>query len=881
MTTKDSTMTIKSACFAKIFAAALSIVLLSSCGNDEKNTADIVQSHLERSLAYEQQGQLRAAIIEARNIIKKDQANPAGYQRLAEIQVKTGSFKAAINTLNQVKQPTHQNLLLLAESYAGLRKYTSMSEALEKYKNNNGDTTNSDYQLMRIKALAGQKKTDEAIANLSTLIANDSKNTDAQILLSTLYFGRQQYDKANQVIDQIFSHTPDQPEALFLASQISYYKNDLDLAEKQLTSALLKLPQTDIMLPMRSRVLSQLSQVLTEQGRTAEALIYSRLIAEANPEASEAKSKFNQALELLQSGDVEQAEVLLQELSADYPNNDLSSLYLGLISYQKGDFASADNQFSDHVDLETASPKLIETTALAKLRVSKTKEAFEILKTALKTHPNNEQLLTIFGVAALNTEDQQEEGVLALEKAIALNPNKIRARLTLARYYLRNNQTERGIAQLQAATKQNPTNLQAITAYAQVMAQTGNQQAAEKAINELIEKQPNNANAHNLKGSYALSIKNITAAKQSFKQSLKLDNNNEQAITVLANIALREKDSAAALSYYEKLITLTPTNPNAYKGLVAAYEVSNKAEAGLNALKGYIKTQQGKTTIPAAVTAEYHLRKNQLDQAAAYLDTITSGAPSNYQDSVYSATKYALAQAAANSQDWEKARAYLLQAIEKTPDNQVLYNYLIGMEIKNNRLKEAEDLINTVSVQFPDSVLATMAKSQLLIANKKTTEASDLLHQHWDKTPNDTIAESIIKLEGPATNQELLSQWQEYSPNNPLPIIMTAMNAQQTGGTLQAITLYEKANELGPNNPTVLNNLAWLYFETGNNKAIKTAEMAYKLAPENTGIMDTYGWILVQNNQKNKGVEILTKAVELSNGEIAEIVDHLKQAETL
>ena len=67
---------------------------------------------------------------------------------------------------------------------------------------------------------------------------------------------------------------------------------------------------------------------------------------------------------------------------------------------------------------------------------------------------------------------------------------------------------------------------------------------------------------------------------------------------------------------------------------------------------------------------------------------------------------------------------------------------------------------------------------------------------------------------------------------------------------------------MSPENAEALNNLAYIYHEAGDSRAIDFAGRAYDLAPENPDIMDTYGWILASSGQTEKGTSILRAAVE-------------------
>ncbi|MCS7041102.1 MAG: tetratricopeptide repeat protein, partial [Caldilineales bacterium] len=67
-----------------------------------------------------------------------------------------------------------------------------------------------------------------------------------------------------------------------------------------------------------------------------------------------------------------------------------------------------------------------------------------------------------------------------------------------------------------------------------------------------------------------------------------------------------------------------------------------------------------------------------------------------------------------------------------------------------------------------------------------------------------------------------------------------------------------KAN---PRDLVAANNLAWIYGEMKDPRAVKQAEAAYALAPEHPSTLDTLGWILVQQGQTERGIELLRKAV--------------------
>jgi FimV-like protein len=81
---------------------------------------------------------------------------------------------------------------------------------------------------------------------------------------------------------------------------------------------------------------------------------------------------------------------------------------------------------------------------------------------------------------------------------------------------------------------------------------------------------------------------------------------------------------------------------------------------------------------------------------------------------------------------------------------------------------------------------------------------------------------------------------------------------------LSAIKHYKYLLDKQPNNPALMNNLAWAMGQAKDPKAIELAEQAYKLAPEQPTIIDTLGALLVAKGDVDRGLELLQKASSLA-----------------
>jgi cellulose synthase operon protein C len=128
--------------------------------------------------------------------------------------------------------------------------------------------------------------------------------------------------------------------------------------------------------------------------------------------------------------------------------------------------------------------------------------------------------------------------------------------------------------------------------------------------------------------------------------------------------------------------------------------------------------------------------------------------------------------------------------------------------------------------------------------------------------------------------EAFLVEWRNANPNSDQPYIFEAIELQKKADKAAAIRAYEKAIVRNDQNPASLNNLALLYQDNGDNRALATAEKAHQLAPQNPIVLDTFGWLLVNNRQLEKGIGLLTQAAALAP-QSKEIAEHLQQAKKM
>lgn len=96
------------------------------------------------------------------------------------------------------------------------------------------------------------------------------------------------------------------------------------------------------------------------------------------------------------------------------------------------------------------------------------------------------------------------------------------------------------------------------------------------------------------------------------------------------------------------------------------------------------------------------------------------------------------------------------------------------------------------------------------------------------------------------------------------------------GDTLKAFNIYDKALELYPGNPGVLNNYAF-FLACGNkelDKAEKMSSEAVRAEPENVSYLDTYAWVFFKKRNLDLAKLYMEQALKYSQEPSAEMYEH-------
>ncbi|MEJ2755674.1 MAG: hypothetical protein P8104_07550, partial [Gammaproteobacteria bacterium] len=447
----------------KVFYPILFVsCLLVGCGDDKRANAPATQQDvttLERAADYQEAGQYRAAFIELRKAAGNKALTVVERRRVLLAQARwflsLGQYRRALSILSTVPEANQNSDILqaLLEGYLGAGKLGSAEELL------NGTEAERIPQsqrllsrakiafarrhpletiryLRQLEALMASWDVGENVSPASeTLDTTLTKTLQAEIAVvwTMAELALNHVVEAEAKLDLALQNDPDSVPVLLAKAQVYGHLGEFEKAEDLLSDALMRLPETDLMEPQKVRVLTALVSILGAQGRTSEAVVYSRILAEQNPQAAELQARLDVALDLWREGKLAEARDELMSIYQDAPTDHIGAM-LGLVSFLLGDEATASNYFETHLDPETASPSLLEAMTQSFIRAGRMDDTLAALEQAYSRDTANGKIESLLGLVKLMQQDP--EGHRLLTQGLEKEPHQKHMWLALAKSQL-------------------------------------------------------------------------------------------------------------------------------------------------------------------------------------------------------------------------------------------------------------------------------------------------------------------------------------------------------------------------------------------------------------------------------------------------------------
>ena len=492
-------------------------------------------------------------------------------------------------------------------------------------------------------------------------------------------------------------------------------------------------------------------------------------------------------------------------------------------------------------------------------------------------------------------KQDRASAISAVKHALSLDPNSIEAHLALAKLYWLEGDLTNADREFKAAAELAPARSAAHLAYADFKARTGATGEAKVRLEEITRTVPDSLPAWRLLAQIALAEKqfdesltyaenilfrdpaNIEAnllqtqvwlAKGETKKAVetleRLDKGYPEVPLIqytLARAYLQNNDSAQATVVLNRVLATNPDNPEALLLLGEANRNSDPQQVVASMLD-LLKKRPDLSQAQVVLARAYQSLGRLEDAAAVFREQI--------KNSPQSAQPYLLLGIILRNQNKiDEARKAFENAQRLAPENLLALSQLVDLDIENREFATALQRVHAQLQKTPRSPAAHFLEGKVFAAQRQWDRAETSLLKTLELDTHSSSASNLLASVYVAANKlpQAIAQLNNLlakSPENDRALMLSALTYEKMNEFAKARDAYEKLLSARPDNPPLLNNLAYLYAERLNelDKAHDLAQKARALQPKDAAIADTLGWILYKRGNYKEALALLRESAQ-------------------
>ncbi|MDR3299173.1 MAG: PEP-CTERM system TPR-repeat protein PrsT [Candidatus Accumulibacter sp.] len=869
----------------KTLSTLLVTVLLTACGSDSpetmlasakdylaKNNANAAVIQLKNAL------QVQPDLAEARFLLGKvllEQGSVAG----AEVELRKAA--AAKYAADQVIPLQAQALLLLGQA----KKVTddfSAARLTDADSQADLQTTVGNAYLAQGKADAAKTAFDNALSIVSgyapallgqaRLMASGRDVSGALAQLEAMLEKNPQFYEASQLKGDLLAFDGKTEEALGLYRQVLERKPDYLPAHVSLITRQMESGQLD------------------EAARLFDAM---RRISPASPQTVYVRAellyrqkKFSEAREA--------AQQFLRVIPDSMPGQQLA----GAIEFELGAYANAERY------LQSVLPKVPRLGVARRiliasyLRSGQAAKALDVLRPILNEIDNNSNLLALAGEVFMQNGDAGKAGVY-FTKAAALDPENTSKQTAVALTRLAQGETGTAYEALEKIAAAD-TGIRADMALIASQLQERKFDQALKSIAALEKKRADDASLapliDNLRGTALLGKRDAVGAWASFESALRKNPEYFPAIANLARLDMALKKPDDAKKRFRDVLSRNPKSSLALLSLaeleartggkkddvVALIDRSvaanpNDLASRLALINFHLGAKDPGKAVTAAQDALVVLpddpalmdAEGKAQQAAGNYNqalTIYARLSERNPKAIQPYLRMAEIHVAAKNKD--AAMQSLRKALSIKNDSIEAQRGTIMLDLDAGRVANAVATARNIQRQYPRNPIGFMLEGDSYAVGKTWKEAANAYRNGIKQTGAVELALGLhavlLAQNVPGEADKFAAAWLKEHPKDQRFRLYLAESATARKNYPAAIRHYQTLLDSQPDNPALLNNLAWVMAQGKEPKALELAEKAYRLAPDQANIADTLGSLLAAKGDLGRGIELLKQAHSLA-----------------
>ncbi len=861
--------------------AAVMLLLLTASACDRTTP----EQHLAEARTLMASNEYRRAVIELKNAIQKDRALASARLALGEAYLATGDFSSALIELERALDLGADEMaarLGLLRAKLGLNR---VQEVIGELADASGRTVDEGLLLGEAYVMAGN------FGAARPLFEAGRDRAAGLAGLAAVFWSEGNLTQARALYAQAIEKDPNTASYWLRQAELELRESDFEQAAASFAAA--------ARLPL-GRVLGQVGEVRTliAQEQLPQAAERIDRVLELAPDYPLAK--YLKGLIAYQQDDVDGAELALRDVQTSFPDHAPTLYLMGLVKFKQGQPAQAERNLQRFLNTNPNNLSARKLLATLFSERGEPNRAAEILQ-PMAGRTKDPQLLAMLG-SALMQMGRTAEATEYLQAAVALDPEGASFRNQLALSLLSAGEDELAMAQLEAAVEVDGQQFQSDYLQALVSLRKGELTRAETAIANLSAKAPESPIGPNLMGAVAIARNQPDVAEARFREALERDpafaparnnlvrlyesqDDSGKSVTLLqervaqapsdyaarlalAELQVRQGDLDAAREQLLRVVSLKPALVTGRLALSRVHLLLGDAGPAREVLDEGLVTQERNIDLLAA-KADLQLQLGEQEAASATTRKLQATALNLAPNP---ALNYAIGALQLRLGELEPAEKNLARAIELAGgENPLAELDLASVLLRQQKTDEAaaiaQSLAGRVDADSPAAPRLQLLQADVLLARNELGKAS-AIYQSLSETGNRQgtlrLAAAELRSGNAAAGIGVLRGWLDRNPADQAARILLAGALLGDGQNDAAVVEYEALEDSG--NPVVLNNLAWLYQQKGNKRAVELGRKAYEASPGNADVADTYGWILIEQERLAEGVKLLKESVQLRPG---------------
>ncbi len=837
--------------------------------------------YLEEAKSYLKKGDIKSAVIQLKNAIRADGDNVDARFELAILYLRGRDGPSAEKELKAARDRGIEEskvLLPLAQAYALQRKNREILEELKP------EDWPKDVKAGILAARGGAyvalKKLDEAERELNEAIAVSPDSAFVLLALSQVLQAKGKFDDAEAQVDKALSIEPDNQRVLVRKGSLQQVRRDYEGAIKSYSKTL-ELNEGNV--PAR---VARASAYIARGEDEAARVDVDAALAETpkNPIARylnalllARQKKYEEAVDTMQpvmgvlsgyppalylqaslsfaQGQIEQAQTQIQSYLARVPKSQRGQRLLAAIYLRK---KSADKAIQLLEPMLKSAPdvRLLTLLGNAYVAVGRNEDAAALFEKVAESDPDNTDIRTRLALTRLNSGDR-ESAVKEFESILDNDPDEVRANLLLVLTHLRERKFDDALAAANTLKERMPENPMPENFLGTIYLGKKDTDSARKHFNKALEIQPDFTPATLNLAEIERVSGNLVAARQQYTKILDRDEKHEQAMLRMAQIAFTEKDNDKGVEWLQRAATANPKSKRPrirlvntllrmrenQRALTAARELSQIAEKDPDSLDALARAQ---------------IAAGQLANGVSTYRQLAGLVPKS------AVVRHRFGRALAAAKNNAEAAENFDKAIALDPNLLAARQDRVRVAYLEKGAEDALAIAKKMTEEAPDKAYGYLLQGDVQLQSENFEAASIAYAEAQQREPSSQTLNrqyrSLSRAGKYGVARALLENWLEKKPDDTSVRFLYASALIRSGHTSAAIRENETLLKSFPDNAVLLNDLAWLYGEVNDSRAIEFAQRAHKIAPQSAAIADTLGWLLVNGGDTAQGLDLLRKA---------------------